>query len=238
MAASPPGLLILVPARGGSKGLPGKNVKRLGGIPLLAWTARAIRAAGVGGRAVLSTDDPGIADVGRAEGLEVPFLRPPDLARDDTDMVDVVAHAVDVIERDAAVDTVMLLQPTCPFRRATRLAEALALLQLDGTEGVIGAARIERSPSLLYREGAGGLLDALAPWAPDTLRQRTRPTFTSNGTLYLVTREALRRHRRLFPPRLRALETTAIEGIDIDTRDDWALAEAVVAAGLAAPATA
>lgn len=185
---------------------------------------------------MLSTDDPAIADVGRAEGLEVPFLRPAELARDETDMVDVVAHAVDVLEHDAAVAAIMVLQPTCPFRRPARLAEALALLRLDGTEGVIGAVRIERSPSILYREDTTGLLEALAPWEPDTLRQRARPTFTSNGTLYLVTREALERHHRLFPPRLRALETTAIEGIDIDTPDDWALAEAVVAAGLAAPA--
>ncbi|MBI2205302.1 MAG: acylneuraminate cytidylyltransferase family protein [Candidatus Rokubacteria bacterium] len=236
MAASR-GLLILVPARRGSKGLPGKNVKPLGGVPLLGWTARSIRAARIGGRAVLSTDDPAIAEVGVAEGLDVPFLRPTALAADDTDMVDVVIHAVEWMEQRAgfAVGAIMLLQPTCPFRNPRRLVEGLALLSRPETDGVIGVARLERSPSLLYREEPDGFLQPLAPWEAATLRQRVRPTFTPNGTFYLVTREALDRHRRLFPPRLRPLETTTLEGIDIDTPDDWAIAEAIVAAGLAAP---
>ncbi|MGH7305007.1 MAG: cytidylyltransferase domain-containing protein [Candidatus Rokuibacteriota bacterium] len=237
MGPTPPGLLILVPARAGSKGVPGKNVKLLGGVPLLGWTARAIRDSGVAARAVLSTDDPVIAEIGRAEGLETPFLRPAELAGDRVDMVHVVEHAVAWLQsqegwRPAAV---MVLQPTCPFRRAARLLEALTLLAYPETEGVVGVARLDRTPAFLYREDAGGVLVALAPWDAATLRQDARPTFTPNGTLYLTTCESLSRHRRLFPPRLRALPTTALEGIDIDTLEDWALAEAIVAAGLAAP---
>lgn len=234
MGPASPGLLILVPARAGSKGVPGKNVKPLGGVPLLAWTARAIRAAGVHARAVLTTDDPAIAELGRAEGLETPFLRPAELADDRTDMLAVVEHAVGWLARAESYrpDAVMLLQPTCPFRRAARLGEALALLARPGTEGVVGVARLDRTPALLYQEDAEGWLRPLAPWDAKTLRQEARPTFTPNGTLYLTTRESLARHRRLFPPRLRPLPTTAIEGIDIDTPEDWALAEAVVAAGL------
>ena len=214
--------------------MPGKNVKPLGGIPLLAWTARAIRASGVSARAVLTTDDPAIADLGRAEGLEAPFLRPPELAADRTDMLAVVEHAVGWLERVEGYrpDAIMLLQPPCPFRRPERLAEALALLARPGTEGVIGVRRIDRAPSLLYQEDADGFLRPLAPWEAASLRQEIRPTLMSNGTLYLVTRESLALHHRLFPPRLRALPTTEIEGIDIDTPEDWALAEAVVAAGL------
>jgi len=232
-----PRLLILVPARGGSKGVPGKNVKLLGGIPLLGWTARAIRSSGVAARAILSTDDRAIAEVGRTEGLETPFLRSAELAGDRTDMVLVVEHAVAWLESQDGwrPDAIMLLQPTCPFRRAARLSEALGLLAAPGTEAVVGVARIERTPSLLYRQEPDGFLAALAPWDAATLRQETRPTFTPNGTLYLTTRDSLSRHRRLFPPRLRGLPTTALEGLDIDTPEDWALAEAVVAAGLATP---
>jgi CMP-N-acetylneuraminic acid synthetase len=215
--------------------VPGKNVKLLGGRPLLTWTARAIEASGVVGRAVLSTDDPAIAEVGRSAGLDVPFLRPAALARDDTDMVDVVTHAVEWMDAHAGfrADAVMLLQPPCPFRRPERLRQALDLLAVPETEGVVGVGTIERPPSLLYRETVDGWLEPLAEWDAGTLRQAVRPTFTPNGTLYLTTRESLVRQRRLFPPRLRALRTTAIEGIDIDTPEDWALAEAVVAAGLA-----
>ncbi len=237
MDTAPPGLLILVPARAGYKGLPGKNLKPLGGLPLLGWTARAIAASGVAARAVLSTEDPAIAEAGRAFGLETPFLRPAALARDDSEMLDVVEHAVAFMEERAgfAPAAVMLLQPTCPFRRPERLRQALDLLDLPGTEGVIGAARIERGPALLFRQGEDGLLSPLAPWEERIRRQEVSATFTPNGTLYLTTRQSLARHRRLFPPRLRALPTDLVEGIDIDTPEDWALAEAVVSAGLARP---
>ena len=237
MGAPAPGLLILVPARAGSKGLPGKNVRPLGGLPLLAWTARAIAAAGLPGRAVLSTDEPGIAEVGRAYGLEAPFLRPPELATDAAGMLEVVDHAVGWLEANAgwSAGAVMLLQPTCPFRRPERLRQALELLALPDTEGVVGVRRIERSLSVMYRADAGGHLEPLAAWDDVTRRQDARPLLTPNGTLYLVTRAALTTHRRLFPPRLRPLATDTIESIDIDTPEDWALAVAVVAGGLAKP---
>jgi CMP-N-acetylneuraminic acid synthetase len=230
-------VLILVPARAGSRGLPGKNLKSLGGASLLEWTARAIRSSGIEGRAVLTTEDAAIAEAGRAVGLETPFVRPAALATDDTDMRAVVEHAVQwFAQHDGwSVQAVMLLQVTCPFRHPARLGEAIELLRRPGTEGVVGVTALHRSPSLLYREGPGGWLEALAPWDARTLRQGLRPTFTPNGTLYLVSRAALERHGRLFPPRLRALPTTALEAIDIDTVEDWALAEAVVAAGLVRP---
>jgi len=240
-AASPsrliPDLLIVVPARAGSKGLPGKNLKMLGGAPLLAWTARAIRESGVRARAVLTTEDAEIGRVGRAAGLETPFVRPAELAEDHVDVLLVVEHAVVWLEREDGFQpsAIMLLQPTCPFRRPERLRQALDLLARPGTEGVVGVARLDRTPALLYQEDADGFLVPFAPWDAATMRQHARPTFTPNGTLYLTTRESLAHHRRLFPPRLRPLPTTLIEGIDIDTPEDWALAEAVVAAGLARP---
>jgi CMP-N-acetylneuraminic acid synthetase len=237
VGAAAPGLLILVPARGGSKGLPGKNTRPLGGLPLLAWTARAIAASGVAARAVLSTDDPAIAEVGRAHGLEAPFLRPAVLATDAAGSFEVVEHAVDWLAREAGYhpSAVMLLQPTCPFRRPERVRQAMELLGKPDTEGVIGVRRIDRSLSVMYREDEGGALEPLAPWDDRIRRQDVRPLLTPSGTLYLVTAEALARHRRLFPPRLRPLLTDAVEAVDIDTAEDWALAEAVVAAGLARP---
>jgi CMP-N,N'-diacetyllegionaminic acid synthase len=237
VGAAAPGLLILVPARGGSKGLPGKNTRLLGGLPLLAWTARAIAASGVAARAVLSTDDPGIAEVGRAHGLEAPFLRPAALATDTAGSFEVVEHAVDWLAREAGYrpSAVMLLQPTCPFRRPERLRRAMELLGRPGTEGVIGVTAIDRSLSVLYHEGPEGVLEALAPWDARIRRQDVRPLLTPNGTLYLSTSESLTRHRRLFPPRVRPLATDAVEAIDIDTAEEWALAEAVVAAGLVKP---
>lgn len=237
MAAAPPGLLILVPARGGSKGVPGKNLRCLGGLPLLTWTARTIEAAGLGARAVLSTEDPTIAAVGRAAGLETPFMRPAELATDDATMVSVVAHAIQWMEREAGyrVTAVMLLQPTSPFRRVRRLHEALELFARPGTEAVIGVDTIARTPGLIYQQDPDGWLAPAGSWEDRVRRQDMRPMLTPNGTLYLVTRESLQRTGRMFPERLLGLPTDRIEGLDIDTPEDWALAEAVVAAGLAKP---
>lgn len=231
------GLLILVPARAGSKGLPGKNLRELGGLPLLAWTARAIAASGVTARAVLSTDDPTIAKVGRLHGLEAPFLRPAELATDASGMLEVVDHAVGWLEDRTgfSASAVMVLQPTSPFRRPERIRQALELLALPGTEGVVGVASVARRPSVVYQEGPGGLLVPLAVWDGQATRQEVHPLMTPNGTLYLATRESLIRHRRLFPPCLRPLRTDLVENIDIDTIDDWQLAEAVVSTGLATP---
>ena len=231
------GLLIVVPARGGSKQVPGKNIRALGGLPLLAWTARAIAASGVAARAVLSTDDPVAAEIGRAHGLEVPFLRPAELAADTSGMMGVVDHALEWVEGRGGfeVSAMMLLQPTSPFRKPRRLREALELLARPDTDGVVGVRRIARRLSLIYHESAEGILEPLELREGEARRQDVRPLLTPNGTLYLVARASLARYRSLFPPRLRALPTDAIEDIDIDTPEDWALAEAVVAAGLAAP---
>ena len=113
------GVLGLVPARGGSKGLPGKNARELAGRPLLAYTAEAARASGVIDRLVLSTDAADIAGAGRAAGLEVPFMRPAALAADDTPMLPVIRHAVDALAAGGwQPEIVVLLQPTSPLRRA------------------------------------------------------------------------------------------------------------------------
>src|SRR5690242_9753178 len=118
--AEPLRVLGLIPARGGSKGVSRKNIRPLGGKPLLQWTAEAALAAQRLSGVVLSTDDPEIAEVGRTCGLQVPFLRPAPLARDDTPMLPVVQHAVRWAESAEGehVDAVCLLQPTAPFRRA------------------------------------------------------------------------------------------------------------------------
>jgi N-acylneuraminate cytidylyltransferase len=127
----------------------------------------------------------------------------------------------------------MLLQPTCPFRKPERIRQAIDLLARPGTEGVVGVNQIARRLSAVYRECPDGFLEPLAPWAGQARRQDVPPLLTPNGTLYLTTREGLTRYRRLFPRHLRSLATDQIEGIDIDTLDDWTLAEAVVQAGLA-----
>lgn len=226
-----PRLLIVVPARGGSKGLPRKNVRLLAGRPLLAWTADAVRAAAVpGALAVLSTEDDEVAEVGRAAGLEVPFRRPHEHATDEAGAEAVALHALAWAENKfgAAPESVMLLQPTSPFRSPAAIVEADALLRADAVWGVLGVKAIHRTLATLYRLDDGGRLAPLAAGeVSGARRQDLAPLYTPNGAIYLVRTSALRERRSFFPEGCRALVMDAISSLDIDDEDDWAIAEAV-----------
>src|SRR5262245_55196720 len=127
-------VLGLIPARGGSKSIPRKNVKLLCGQPLLFYTARAALASAKLSRVILSTDDPAIAEVGRECGLEVPFLRPPELAQDSTPMLPVAQHAIRWMEESGArFDALCLLQPTNPLRQTEDIDASIELFETTGS---------------------------------------------------------------------------------------------------------
>src|SRR4051812_41980936 len=136
-------VLGLVPARGGSKGVPGKNIRPLAGRPLLEYTARVAQASGVIDRLVLSTDSSDIGDVGRRAGLEVPFLRPAALAADDTPMLPVVRHALDALaERGWTPEILVILQPTSPLRRAEHIRDAVTMLREREADSVVSVVEV------------------------------------------------------------------------------------------------
>jgi CMP-N,N'-diacetyllegionaminic acid synthase len=224
--------LIVVPARGGSKGLPRKNIRSLAGKPLLAWTASAIQKAHLEGAiAVLSTDDEEIAEAGRRCGLLVPFMRPAEHATDEASAEAVALHALDWMKRTSggAPEALMLLQPTSPFRSAQAIMEADAILAKDpAIDGVIGVRTIHRTLRTLFRMRADGSLQPLA--ADDDLlarRQEVDPLYTPNGAMYLVRTAALEAGKGFFPPKCRAIVMDAVASLDIDDETDWRIAEAV-----------
>lgn len=229
-------LLILVPARAGSKGLPGKNAKVLGDLPLLGWTAAAIREARLGRdvTTVLSTDVEELASIGRSVGLSVPFLRPPELATDEASILDVALHCLSWFEteRQTIYESIMLLQPTSPFRNPASIVGALQKFRERDVDGVVGVKRICRSVSTLFIS-ENEQLKSLTDTKVIARRQEVEPLYTPNGALYLVSVNALRKERTFFPRRLIGLEMDQIASIDIDDKADWALAEAVVECRLA-----
>jgi N-acylneuraminate cytidylyltransferase/CMP-N,N'-diacetyllegionaminic acid synthase len=230
------GLLIVVPARGGSRGLPRKNARSLGGIPLLAWTAEAIRRSGITeATCVLSTDDGEIAKIGRDVGLEVPFTRPAELATDTATAESVALHALDWLARERGVhaSALMWLQPTSPFRDPGALRRAIDLLEDPGCQGVLGVKPINRTLRTLFHADGAMQLAPVDPNAGNAVRrQEVRPMYTPNGALYLVRSAALVTAQTLFPAGCRGIVMDGIASIDIDGPEDWALAEAVAAAGL------
>jgi CMP-N-acetylneuraminic acid synthetase len=222
-------LLIVVPARGGSKRLPRKNLRPLCGKSLLAHTADAIAGAGLGAPVLLTTDDEAIAAEGRRLGWLVPFLRPADLATDAAPTAAAVLHALDRFRgangRDPAA--VMILQPTSPLRGSACLAAAVAALaRRPEIDSVIAMTALHLPPARLFAAGADGAACALA--AGDG----RRPLYAPNGALYLVRTAALRRAGTVYAGAILPLVLEGARAIDIDTAEDWRLAEAALAAGL------
>ena len=226
-------VLGLVPARGGSKGLPDKNIKPLAGRSLLDYAAQAARASGVIDRVVLSTDSPRIADEGRRVGLDVPFMRPPELAQDDTPMLPVIEHAVGELSRRGwTPEIVVLLQPTSPLRTPAHIRRAVEELRASEADSVVTVVELPRhlSPDYVMRIEDGRLVPFLPEGARVTRRQDARPSFVRDGTVYTFWRRTLDRERSIYGQRCRPLVVPAHESLTIDTPEDWAEAERRLAA--------
>jgi CMP-N,N'-diacetyllegionaminic acid synthase len=228
----PPRILCVIPARGGSKGLPGKNAKPLFGRPLVGWTIRAALDCGVPMRVVVSTDDARIADAARAEGAGI-VDRPPELATDRSPTVDAVLHAMDVLLRSEGFepDLVLLLQATSPLRGAQVVAEALErILSTTDCDGLVSVVRESHPPWWLKTIDARGRLADLIPYdrMSFTRRQDFPPVYRLNGALYACRPESLARTRDFLAGSILAFPMTEEDSIDIDVEADFVAAEAVL----------
>lgn len=216
-------VLAVIPARAGSKGLPGKNLKLLAGLPMLAWTVRAALASTRLDRVVVSTEDPEVARVAREHGADVPFLRPLSLAQDDSSIVDVLRHAVR--ESGAEATLVVLLQPTSPLRTAAHIDAAVALVadaRADSSETV---ALDGRHPFHRYYLEGGRLRlwEAAAPEA--SRRQDHPPVYRPTGGVYAVRAGVLAERGSLRGDEHRAVVVDEASAVDVDTAWDFELAQ-------------
>ena len=225
-------VLGLIPARAGSKGVPGKNERPLAGRGLVERARDAALDSGVIERIVLSTDSETIAAAGRSLGIDVPFLRPAELAGDRSPMLAVVEHALAELGREGyEPDAVALLQPTSPLRTGARIAEAVSLLaETPEATSVVTVASIppHLAPHYAMRIDGDRLLPFLAEGAAVTRRQDVPAAYYRDGTLYLTrTATVLERHD-LYGERCLPLVLRADEVIAIDTPEDWQRAERVL----------
>ncbi len=222
-------VLGIITARGGSKGIPRKNIIPVGGRPLLQYTADAARAARRLTRVVLSTDDPEIAAVGRRCGVEVPFLRPPELARDDTPTLPVIQ---DVLRRLEAAgeryDAVLILQPTNPLRQASDIDGAIELLDRTGADSVISFVEVgEKHPARMKFIGAEGrVLDPPFAEAFEGQRRQDLPKlYLREGSIYLSRRDVIIEKNSIKGDDCRAWLIPPERAINLDTPFDLFLLE-------------
>jgi CMP-N,N'-diacetyllegionaminic acid synthase len=225
-------LLIMVPARGGSKRLPGKNLRKIAGRSLLEHTAEAVAQSGLSAPVMLTTDDTAIADEGRRLGWIVPFMRPAELAMDHVPTIDVVLHLLDWHQKNYGDPTmVMVLQPTSPLRSGKVLAEAVARMRNDATiDSIIGMRAVHLPAAAIFTLDQSGAAQSIRP------DDHRRPCYLPNGALYLTRATALRRERSLYAGRIVPQVMDDMQSVDIDTEIDLRIAEALYDAGLGAGA--
>lgn len=179
-------ILALIPARGGSKGIPGKNIKQLHGHPLIAYTISEARASKYVDEVVVTTDSLEIAEASRRYGARVPFMRPADLSNDAAKSIDALVHGVRTLESmGEQYDVVIWLQPTSPLRRSNEIDSALEVFFSHGEMGLVSVCQVSENPVLTRRFDKFGVLHPLLPMS-STVRRQDMPAFYHvDGAIYI-----------------------------------------------------
>ncbi|ABI45735.1 acylneuraminate cytidylyltransferase family protein [Synechococcus sp. CC9311] len=222
--------LAIIPARAGSKGLPGKNSADLGGYPLIAWTIRSAISANLFKRVVVTTDSQHLADLSCKYGAEVPFLRPNDLATSEASSASVIYHCLD---QTGCSGTFAFLQPTSPFRNKDHIISAYKQFKsISPASSLISTVAgkpyqwcLESSPDQIVRPVTNS-------YALVSQRQSTKPSIWPNGAIYLSDANLFRASGSFLSSHTQGFEMSEIDSIDIDYMDQLNVARAIVSYGL------
>jgi CMP-N,N'-diacetyllegionaminic acid synthase len=226
-------VLAIIAARGGSKGLPGKNIIDLGGKPLLAWSIEAARESCYIDRLILSSESNAIIAVAEKFGCEVPFRRPAELAADSTAADPVLLHALDHVGE--AFDYFVLLQPTSPLRTTADIDGAIALCEACGAPACVGMSEIPKPAEWMYRVGDDSRVKPLLGEIVTSRRQELPAAFVINGAVYVARVDWYRRHRGFLSAETVAWRMPPERSIDIDTELDLLVARAILSRGAHGP---
>ncbi len=219
-----------VPARGGSKGIPKKNIHPLNGKPLIAYTIEEALKSKVN-RLIVSTDSPEIAEVSRRYGAEVPFLRPKEMAQNQSVIEDAMLDALKRLKQTEGYqpDIIVLLHPTAPLRTAKHIDESIALLLEKKTDAVVSVSEpIEHPGDMVYWDSQGKMQFLLDIDHGRTQRQQYPQYYYLNGVVYVFTRESLLRNKSRFGEKIIPYMMKQMDSIDIDSMDDLLIAEAIL----------
>lgn len=221
-------ILAIIPARGGSKGVPGKNIKLLGGLPLIAYSALTANQSKLINRVVVSSDDSNIIDVVKQFGVEVPFVRPAELATDTSSSIDVVKHAVEFLENQGEFyDAVCLLQPTSPFRESGFLDLAIKKFIKEDADALVSVLPVphEYNPHWIFELNSEGRLRIATGESEIIKRRQDLPkAFFRDGSIY-ITKTSVIKNGSFYGNKLSFIESNPDFYVNIDTPKDWVLAE-------------
>lgn len=227
-------ILGLIPARGGSKRVLGKNIRHLGDKPTIAWTIEAAKSASCLQNIIVSTDDQAIADLAMKWGAQVPWLRSPELGSDTAQVIDAVIEVLERLdsERAEGPTAVMLLQPTSPFRSAETIRRAVELFKKNGADSVVSVSPAKTHPQWCRRVSEDGILSDFMTGNTVSRSQDLPPVYALNGAIYLADVATLHTRHGFYSDRTRALIMDSdIEALDIDSPFDWMIAETIATKG-------
>lgn len=218
-------ILGIIPARGGSKGVPEKNKKLLAGKPLVVYSIEQGLKSNYLDNLIVSTDDPEIAEISIKAGVEVPFMRPENLAKDHSSSIDLVLHALEFFEsQNIFFDAVCLLQPTVPFRKSEFIDAAIEQFKSKNTDCLISVREIPHqfNPYWVFEKKDNDLLISSKNDFPIIKRRQELPSaFYRDGSIYLTKTEVVKRDNSFFGKEIGFIISDNQNHINIDTLDDW-----------------
>ena len=226
-------VLAIIPARSGSKGIPNKNIKLLGGRPLIEYTFEHCKNSNYIERAIVTTDSKEIADISVKNGIEVPFLRPVNISNDDSTSKSYVVHALEFLEQKEHYkpEIILILQPTSPYRNVEDIEDCIKILNKNNADSVVSVNEIEKkyNPEWQFKVMKDKSLQFYNKdinW--DNLvskRQKLTPTYTRNGAVYCFKRQCLRIYNNIYGKKVLCHIMPKARSINLDTLDDWIDAE-------------
>lgn len=225
-------ILGIIPARGGSKGVPNKNTKLLGGKPLIAYTIESAKHSRLLTDFIVSTDSNTIAETAKTYGADIPFMRPTELATDTAKSIDVVLHALNEMQQKGkSYDAVILLQPTYPFRPEGFIDQAIQQFISSGNNSLISVLPVphEYNPHWVFEPDNKGFLH-LATGEKEIIprRQDLPPAFFRDGSIYITTTEVLKNNKSFYGNHLGYIVAHKDRYVNIDTLEDWERAEELI----------
>ncbi|MFN5920668.1 MAG: cytidylyltransferase domain-containing protein [Bacteroidota bacterium] len=225
-------ILSIIPARSGSRGVPGKNTKLLGGKPLIAYTIESAKQSKWLTDIVVSTDSESIATLAREHGAVVPFIRPAELATDSAKSIDVVVHTLTELQnQNKLYDAVVLLQPTNPFRPAGFIDEAIERFSKTTCDALVSVLPVphEYNPHWVFEPDANGYLHiATGDTTIIPRRQELPKAYFRDGSIYITRTDVLLSQKSFFGKTLSYIEANPALHVNIDTLEDWERAEQLI----------
>lgn len=223
-------ILGVITARGGSKGIPGKNIKPLAGKPLIAYTIDVAKKSQLISDLIVSTDDLKIAEVAKKFGADVPFLRPNELAKDTSGHLEVMRHAIEFMEneRDLVYDYVVILQPTSPFRHVQDIDKTIIKLIEENADSSVSLVEIKENHPIKIKKFIDNKVLPYAMEEVEGTRRQDLPTaYKRSGAVYAMRRDLIMELKRLYGSHVTGHIVPAERSLDIDNPIDWIVAEAM-----------